>query len=115
MHRDDVTLLQIAEACQLIILFRQDVTEQTLESDRKTQSAILHQIMVIGEAVKRLSTELRRQNPTIPWSAIAGMRDRLIHAYDLVDLEEVWNVASDDIPDLLAKIEPLLPVKPDDE
>ena len=111
MHKDDVTLIQIAEACRRVLLFGQDVTEQTLETDLKTQSAILHQILVIGEGVKRLSTEFRRKNPTLPWSDIAGMRDQLIHAYDLVDLEEVWMVVNNDIPDLLVKLEPLLPTR----
>ena len=68
--------------------------------------------MVIGEGVKRLSFEFRDQHPEIPWYLIAGMRDHLIHAYDAVDLEEVWKTISQDIPDLLNKIEPLLPQEP---
>ncbi len=45
----------------------------------------MYQLTVIGEAVKRLSSEFRLANAEIPWSDIAGMRDHLIHAYDLVD------------------------------
>jgi hypothetical protein len=44
----------------------------------------------MGEAVKRLSLDLRSQHPEIPWT-LAGMRDHLIHGYDVVDWEEVWN------------------------
>ncbi|MGH2593303.1 MAG: HepT-like ribonuclease domain-containing protein, partial [Anaerolineae bacterium] len=77
--------------------------------DIKTQSAILHQLMVIGEAVKRLSSEFRARHPDIPWALVAGMRDKLIHGYDIVDLNEVWKTAEADVPDLLAWIEPLLP------
>ncbi len=79
--------------------------------DDKTESAILYQLLIIGEAVKRLSPELRQQNPEIPWSLMAGMRDNLIHEYDDVDLEEVWKTSDRDIPDLLALLEPLLPKK----
>ena len=45
---------------------------------------------ILGEATKRLSPEFRRLHPDLPWRAMAGMRDVLIHAYDQVDLEEVW-------------------------
>jgi uncharacterized protein with HEPN domain len=77
--------------------------------DYKTQSAVLYQLIVMGEAVKRLSIEFRTQHAEIPWSLIAGMRDHLIHGYDIVDWDEVWKTATSDVPDLLAKIVPLLP------
>jgi uncharacterized protein with HEPN domain len=77
--------------------------------DLKTQSAVLHQLMVLGEAVRRLSPEFRNSHPDIPWALIAGMRDKLIHAYDAVDLEEVWRTGEKDVPELLRFVEPLLP------
>ena len=63
--------------------------KETFLKDIKTQSAILHQLMVIGEAVKRLSQDFRTRYPELPWELIAGMRDKLIHGYDIVDLDEV--------------------------
>ncbi|MBL6962096.1 MAG: DUF86 domain-containing protein [Anaerolineales bacterium] len=75
--------------------------------DWKTRSAVLYQLTVVGEAVKRLSKEFRAQHTHIPWALIAGMRDHLIHGYDLVDWDEVWQTAKKDIPDLLLKIEQL--------
>jgi uncharacterized protein with HEPN domain len=60
---------------------------------------------VIGEAVKRLSKEFRGQYREIPWTLIAGMRDNLIHGYDLIDWDEVWKTSTEDVPDLLARIE----------
>ena len=112
MRRDDALLLDITKAARLILEFTAGTSKQAFLNDHKTQSAILHQLMVMGEGVKRLSFELRDQHPEIPWSLIAGMRDHLIHAYDAVDLEEVWKTVSQDIPDLLNKIEPLLPQEP---
>ena len=67
--------------------------------------------MIIGEAVKRLSQDFRIKYPEIPFTLIAGMRDKLIHEYDGVDLSEVWKTAIHDIPRLLSQIEP--PVRPD--
>jgi uncharacterized protein with HEPN domain len=63
---------------------------------------------IIGEATKRLSDSCRQQHPLIPWREMAGMRDVLIHAYDRVDLEEVWITLSEQLPALLAQIEPVL-------
>ena len=71
---------------------------QTFLADAKTQSAVLHQLLVIGEATKRLSEGFRNQQVAIPWKAIARMRDVLIHHYDTVDLDEVWKTATTDIP-----------------
>jgi len=112
MQQDEAILLDIAEAARLVPAFIEGMTKDAFLDDLKTQSAVLHQLMIIGEAVKRLSHEFRAQNPEIPWALIAGMRDHLIHAYDAVDLDEVWKTATSDVPDLLAKIEPLLPKKP---
>jgi uncharacterized protein with HEPN domain len=108
MPRDEATLLDIVQAARLVIEFKQGMDKPAFLEDAKTQSAILHQLMVIGEAVKRLSRGFRARHPQIPWALIAAMRDKLIHAYDIVDLDEVWKTAEVDVPDLLSAIEPLL-------
>ena len=107
MPRDDAVLLDIVHASRLILNFIKGMTKEEFLEEPKTQSAVLHKLMIIGEAVKRLSTEFRSKHTDVPWALIAGMRDNLIHAYDAVDLDEVWKTATSDIPDLLDKIEPL--------
>ncbi len=111
MLRDDAALLDIARAAQLAMDFARGYDWKTFEDDLRTQSAVLHQISIIGEAVKRLSESFRLAHPEIPWKEIAGMRDYLVHAYDAVDLEEVWMVVNRDLPTLLQQIEPFLPKK----
>ncbi|MBI2845049.1 MAG: DUF86 domain-containing protein [Chloroflexi bacterium] len=109
MSRDEGALLDIARAAQLIMEFTEGLDRESFLRDAKTQSAVLHQLLVLGEAVKRLSPEFRGKKPGVPWAAIAGMRDVLIHEYDEVDLEEVWRAARRDVPDLLRLVQPLLP------
>ena len=63
---------------------------QTLEDTTYLQDAVIRCLEVLGEATKRLSREIRIAHTQVPWRAMAGMRDVLIHAYDQIDLEEVW-------------------------
>ena len=77
-------------------------------SDRKTQSAVVRQIEIIGEAVKQLSPVLTGSEPTVPWRQIAGTRDRMIHAYFNVDLDAVWTMVQNDLPQLRADVARML-------
>ncbi len=107
MPRDTIIIKDIMQAAQLILEFKQDMNKSSFLEDFKTQSAVLHQLMVIGEAVKRLSQNFRVCHPEIPFKLIAGMRDNLIHEYDVVDLDEVWKTAEKDVPILLSLLESL--------
>lgn len=105
--RDQTTLADIVRAAQLASEFIEGLDREGFLDDRKSQAAVLHQIMLIGEGVRRLSDDLRAAHATIPWCLIAGMCDRLIHQYDAVDLEEVWKTVTTDIPALLRDLEAL--------
>jgi len=105
MSRDNATLIDLLTAARSAREFLGTSDNAAFVSDRKTQSAVLHQLMLLGEAAKRLSTEFRDQHGEIPWREIAGFRDRLIHAYDNVDLEMVWNVLQRRLPSLIQFLE----------
>ena len=109
MPRDDAHVLDILKAARLAIEFKGSADKAAFLADAKTQSAVLHQLLVIGEAVKRLSPEFRAAHPEVPWRLIAGTRDKLIHFYEGVDLEEVWKMMTSDLPELIRLIEPLAP------
>src|SRR5438067_2112636 len=67
-----------------------------LDQDSRLLSACCYQIAVIGEAAKRLSPAVRTKHTKVQWKDIAGMRDRLIHGYDSVDIDELWKTATED-------------------
>jgi len=111
LSRDDATLLDILKACRLAASFLGGADRAAFRSDPKTQAAVVHELLILGEAVKRLSPEFTKSVPGIPWTAIAGMRDKLIHHYDAVDVDQVWKAASVDVPRLLRTLEPLAPTE----
>jgi uncharacterized protein with HEPN domain len=112
MSRDDATLLHIVAAAKRALAFLGGASFDSFLQDEKTQSAVLHQLLILGEAVKRLSDQVREQNPDVPWKKVAGLRDVLIHEYDTVDVEEVWRTVTTDIPKIIPKLERLVPPSP---
>ena len=82
-------------------------SEELFLSKDYLQDAVIRCLEVLGEATKRLSPDIRHQYPDPPWRAMAGMRDVLIHAYDKVDIEEVW-MAYQQLPDIRCHIDAIL-------
>lgn len=109
MSRDDATILDILRSARLVGKFIGGMDKPAFLDDIKTQSSVLYRLGVIGEAVKRLSPEFRSRQPGVPWKEVAGMRDKVVHDYDEVDLDEVWKTATADIPRLIEFLDPLVP------
>ena len=98
MPRDRAVLADMDRAARLALRFTADHDLDNFQSDPKTQAAVLHELLVLGEAAKRLSAAFRADHPKVPVRALAGMRDKLIHAYDAVDLHQVWRTVGRDLP-----------------
>jgi len=109
MQRDISLLIDMADAARSILQFREQMNFEQFRADRKTQSALIHQFLLIGEVAKLLSDDFKKSNPHIPWSPMARMRDKLIHHYRGVDLKEIWNAAEIEVPKLLGFLKEQLP------
>ncbi len=86
------------------------VNYEAFFKNEEKQDAVIRKIEIAGEATKKLSSDLRSRFNHIPWRAIAGMRDKLIHDYFDVDLETVWQTAIEDIPLLVKEIEKIIQI-----
>lgn len=107
MRDDRVYLLHIRDAIERILVYTREGREAFF-ADPRTQDAVVRNIEVVGEAVKSVSQSLRQGHPQIPWTRIAGMRDKLIHEYFGVDLNLVWDAVQRDIPRLRDEVQKIL-------
>lgn len=96
------------EAAEKIVQFATGMSLERLEADELRQLALMRLIEIIGEASKQTSPEFREQHPEIEWQSIAGMRNRLIHGYDSVNLELLWRTCTDDVPRLVTQLRAIL-------
>ncbi len=105
MPRDRESLLDILDAARLACQYLADKGPAQWAEDIQCQDAVVRRLEIIGEAARRLSTEVRTQHPEVPWSVLVGMRNVMIHEYDSVDLEVVWKTVKDDPPQLINQLE----------
>jgi uncharacterized protein with HEPN domain len=101
-------LSEMLNAIRTVKDFIQDMDEETFVMDEKTKSAVTHQILILGEASKNIPEDIKSQAPNLDWKSIAGMRDRLIHAYFKVDYNILWDTAKNRVPKVEKELEKLI-------
>ena len=97
-------LQDIKEAVEAILSYTQGITLDEFKNDRMRYSAVIREFQVIGEAVGKLDNSIKQQHPQIAWQDIKDFRNLLIHQYFGVDLDIVWIVIQEDLPQLLETV-----------
>ena len=107
--RDLDYLLDILISAKLALSYVSGKTFSAFEADIQCQDSVTRRLEIIGEAAKRLSQETRLSLPQIPWSDMIGMRNRMIHQYDKVNLAIVWDTVQNALSPLIEELEKVVP------
>jgi uncharacterized protein with HEPN domain len=104
-RRDSDFLRDILEAAHRIGRYTEGMNYEAFLRDTKTQDAVIRNLEIVGEATKNLSAEVREEHHEVPWRGMAGLRDRLIHDYFGINLDIVWQIVTDELPQAADQIE----------
>ena len=104
--RDDATSLRhMLDASRKAIGFIANRSRSDLRSDELLVLALIRLLEIVGEAANRTAAATRERYSGIPWAQVIGMRNRLIHGYDVIDLDVLWQTVVDDLPTLINELE----------
>jgi len=111
--RDAAWLLDILEAGSKVERYVRGRTFSDYRRNDLLRDAVERNAMIIGEAARNLSQAFTKAHPEVPWSSIIALRNILAHRYGAVDDAEMWKVATVHVPDLIQKLQPLVPPPPE--
>ncbi len=106
--RDEQSLFDILTSAKLAMDYVVDKTQADFIEDNQCHDAVIRRIEIIGEAAGRVSSPTKATLPQLDWRRIIGMRNIMIHQYDNVDLETVWQVLQIQLPKLIVTLEAIL-------
>lgn len=109
---DLIRVRHMLDAAREAVAFIQGKTRKDLDEDRKLNLALVRLVEIIGEAAGKVTEAGTKQSPEIPWTLIVGMRNRLAHSYDDIDLDIVWRVVSAELPPLVILLEKIVAPPP---
>ena len=105
LHDDDVRMQHMLDYSHEALELVDGRNRNDLDTDRVLELALVRLIEIIGEAASRVTEKGRKSKLDIPWAQIVSLRNRLIHGYDSVDLDILWEIVKSDLPDLISKLE----------
>ena len=88
--------------------YTESINFEEFRNSELIQDGVVRNLEIIGEAVKNIPEDIKRNNPDVEWRKIAGLRDILVHAYFGIDVEVVWDIVKNKVPELKGKIEKIL-------
>ncbi|MEP0945523.1 DUF86 domain-containing protein [Leptolyngbya subtilissima DQ-A4] len=97
------------QSAELIVAYIGRYSKTDFVADIQLQDAVIRRILVIAEAARRVSETTRQNLPNISWQEINGMRNRLVHGYDDINLDIVWEVVQSEIPPLIEELKVHIP------
>jgi uncharacterized protein with HEPN domain len=98
----------VSSTCESIATFISGRTRADLDTDRMLLFAVVRAIEILGEAAGQISDDIRSHAADLPWRAMVGMRNRIVHAYFDIDADIVWKTAVEEVPGLLPRLRELL-------
>ena len=104
MQRDLQFLLDMLQSAELIMTYTAQCSEDEFIENVQLQDSVIRRLLIIAEAARRVSEATRLSLPNISWQEINGMRNRLVHEYDDVNLNIVWNVIQSEIPPIIEEL-----------
>ena len=114
-NRDRPSLEDMLRAGRKVLEYAAGTTRESLPAIPMRLDAVLYEIVVLGEAARRLSAEIRAAHPEVPWREIIGLRSVITHGHDQIDDDELWRVIERDLPELLSKLEGILTISPPED
>lgn len=113
MQHDELAyVVDILNSADHVGEFISGFSKRDFLGDLKTRSAVIYQIMIIGEASSRLSVAFREANSQVPWRTLINLRNMYIHAYGKLNLDRVWRAATNLIPEAVKTIRETIPIPP---
>jgi uncharacterized protein with HEPN domain len=109
MQRDIQFLLDMLQSAELIMTYTAQCSKAEFVANVQLQDSVIRRLLVIAEAARRVSETSRQILPNISWSEINGMRNRLVHEYDDVNLNIVWDVVQSQLPSLIEELKLQIP------
>jgi uncharacterized protein with HEPN domain len=100
-----VRLRHMLDHAREAVFLAQGKTRADLDTDRLLNLALVRLLEIVGEAAGRVPETERSEHPEIPWPQIVGLRNRLIHGYDAVDFDILWQIITLDLPPLVTALE----------
>jgi uncharacterized protein with HEPN domain len=108
MNREKQFLLDMLLSAKIAIDYLEEKSINELENNLLLQDAVIRRLLIIGEASRRISQNTQQSLPTIPWRLIKGMRNRLVHEYDDLDLNTIWETVKTSLPILVVELEKIV-------